>query len=118
MDSMQKRKTVIRTWETKKALCEEWKASGKTKTDFCREKNIGLSTFYSWCNQLWPEQKKERLFLPLQVKKMPSIESTKAQDQTDVELILSNGNLLRFKLPIKNLITFIQELMHATATVR
>lgn len=34
-------------WED---LVKEWQASGKSKTAFCRERKISLSSFYKWLN--------------------------------------------------------------------
>lgn len=108
------RKVTNRTWEEKKALCEEWKKSVKTKSKFCKEHAIPLATFFPWCNRLWPVTKKERSnIVPVKIKStnLPFLEVS--SEQTPIELILVNGATVRFKLTIKNLVPFIQELSHA-----
>ena len=119
MNLQTKRKVTIRTREEKQALCEQWKASGKTKSYFCKENNIPLASFFPWCNKLWPELKESAPnILPVKIiNKNASISNTQVE-QTDVELLLGTNTTIRFKLPIKNLVTFIQELSHAVATIR
>lgn len=119
MDKELKRKVTPRTWDEKKALCEEWKSSGKTKSDFCKEHNIPLATFFRCCNRLWPVSKKAKSnILPVKIINNTPFISSSSPQQTDIELILDNGAMIRFKLSIKNLVPFIQELSHAITTVR
>lgn len=109
-----------RSWEEKKTLCEQWKASGKSKRDFCKENNIPIATFFPWCNKLWPGSKKSSSnLLPIKLIDGSSLASESQGSQTEIELILGEGSAkIHFKLSNKKLITFIQELLHAVATIR
>jgi hypothetical protein len=115
-----KRKVTKRTWEERKALCEQWKASGKSKREFCRENNIPIASFFPWCDKLWPQPKKHTAnLLPIKLITTPSVASENQAMQTEIELnVAEGGPIIRFKLSIKNLVPFIQELSHAVATIR
>jgi hypothetical protein len=114
-----KRKVTIRTLEEKKALCEEWKTSGKTKREFCKENNIPIASFFPWCNKLLAESKKQEANLfPVKIINKPSISSNEPVTQTEIEISFENGLAVHFTLPIKELVTFIQELSHAITTIR
>jgi hypothetical protein len=119
MEVKSKRKVTVRTWEEKKILCEQWKNSGKTKREFCKDNNIPIASFFPWCDKLWPETKKEKTdLLPVKIINKNQTISNAEILQTDIELIFGEGPKIRFKLPIKNLVTFIQELSHAVTTIR
>lgn len=119
MEIEKKRKAKQRSWEEKKLLCEQWKASGKSKQEFCKENDIPIASFFPWCNKLWPKLKKQEINLsPVKIVNKSSRSSDSQLTQTEIELHLGSGSIIRFKLPIKNLVTFIQELSHAVATIR
>lgn len=82
-----------------KALIEEWQQSNKSILDFCREKKIAASGFYTWRNRLLSHLKPQRkndpkvqstLFVPVAVKASKTLFTPK-------ELILTypNGCQLR-----------------------
>ena len=50
MEIKTKRKITIRSCEEKKALCEEWKNSGKSKSTFCKEHNYRFGDY--WRSQI------------------------------------------------------------------
>lgn len=119
MEVKTKRKVTVRTWEEKKAICERWKASGRTKHEFCKDNDIPIASFFPWCNKLWPEAKtQETDLLPVKIINKSQSLPNEELPQTDIELIFEEGPKIRFKLPIKNLVTFIQELSHAVTTIR
>lgn len=113
-----KRKVTKRSCEERKALCEEWKASGKSKREFCRENNIPIASFFPWCNKfLRGSGEQEINMVPLKIiKQAPDMEPKKLE--IELELAIEGGHKLRFKLPIKQLVTLIQELSHAVTTIR
>jgi hypothetical protein len=112
------KRKVTRTLEEKKALCEEWKASGKTKSNFCKEKNIPLATFFPWCKKFTDTKKEVPNILPVKIINKAQVLAKAAIDQTEIELHLGSSTVVRFKLPMKEIVTFIQELSHAVATIR
>ena len=105
MEIESNRKVKKRSWEEKKALCEQWKTSGKSKREFCRENNIPIASFFPWCDKLWPKPKKHTAnLLPVKLIKTPPVVPGNQAIQTEVELNLAEGGpTIRFKLPIKNL---------------
>jgi hypothetical protein len=113
------KRKIKRTWEEREALCEQWKSSGKTKREFCRENDIPIASFFSWCSKLSLKPKKPVVnLLPIKLINTSPVETEKVT-QTEIELNLGEGGaIIRFKLPIKNLVTFIQELSHAITTIR
>ena len=116
MSIIRQPKRVLRSWDEKKILCEEWKISNKSKRDFCKEKNIPIATFFAWCNKLWPEEKKaSRQLLPVKIK---PCDFTDKSDQTEFEIILLNGSKLHFRLATKKIVSFIKELSDAATIIR
>lgn len=104
-------------WADKKAMCEQWKASGKTKSQFCKEQGIPLQTFWAWCDRLWPCPKKQSQLAKVIVvdKKNTAKEEL---NLTTVEMILPNQAIIRFKLPNQEIAMFVQEMCHANSIVR
>ena len=118
MENESARKMTKRTWEERKALCEQWEASGKSKRAFCRENNIPIASFFPWCNKFLTEpEKQETNMVPLKIiTPSPEIETKKLE--TELELTIEGGHTIRFKLPLNHLVTFIQELSHAVTIIR
>lgn len=106
------------TWEDKKRYCEKWKASGESKSQFCKNQGLALATFYGWCIKLWPPSKNKN-FSPVKIlnKKIPT-EQPIQYEHTTIEVTLANQTSIRFKLPIHTLTGFIQELSYATHIIR
>jgi hypothetical protein len=104
-------------WKGKRAICEQWKLSGKSKAQFCKEQRLSLQTFWGWCDRLWPRlNKKGRDLAPVRIiNKNDLIKNT---SQATLEISLPNQSLIHCKLSIKQLALFIQELSHATSTIR
>ena len=108
-----------RTNEDKKVICEQWKVSGKSKSQFCRELGIPLPTFCAWCDKVWlPTKKKNQHFSPLHLVNKPVIKLEEKNDLTLIEISLPSQSVISFKLSIQNLVTFVREMCHAIATVR
>lgn len=103
------------TWDEKKALCEQWKKSGKSQNTFCKEQGIAPQTFWTWCQKLWP-QKKNQLARVLVVDKK-NVEPEE-QMHTMIEIALPNNGIIRFSLPINKIASLMQEICHANTIIR
>lgn len=102
------------TWEEKKAICEQWKKSGKSQNTFCKEHDIAPQTFWTWCKKIWP-QKQNQLTRVLVVDKKNLGEEP---IHTMIEIALPNNGLIRFSLPINKIASLIQEICHANTIIR
>ena len=110
-------KNLVKSKEERQILCEEWKKSGKSKIEFCKEINIPLGTFTHWCKKLWPSAKKRAAMVPVKIVNNHLTFAENKVEDTEVRLEIRNTNVC-FKLPIKNLVTFIQKLSHAVTAIR
>ena len=111
-----KNKGRDRLKEEKQKLCDQWKVSGKSKTQFCKEIGLPLGTFAHWCKQVYPPLKKNSDILPVKIINKHPVSQ---EDTEKTKIIVSMGNTtISFKLTIKNLVPFIQELSHAVTTIR
>lgn len=108
---------VNRTWEEKKILCEQWKVSGKSKAKFCKEQDIALQTFWTWCEKLWPKAKKQNQLARVLVVNEKKLEQDESK-QTMVEIVLPNNGIIRFSLPINKIALLMQEIFHANTIIR
>ena len=66
-ESANKKAKSKKEWE---GIIEEWKGSGLSKYEYCREKKIYRSTFYKWCKKLRDEQEElgKSRFIPIIIK--------------------------------------------------
>lgn len=46
--------------EQMRALFEDWRASGKPRTTFARERNVPINTFYYWCQRFEGKRPRSR----------------------------------------------------------
>jgi len=46
------------SWEDKVNLCNDWKKTGMSKSEFARRNRLGISVFCKWCKDLWPDETK------------------------------------------------------------
>ena len=99
MDAIQPiQKPAVRSREEVSSLIEQWRASGKNKTTFCRENNLVYMTFIGWTSAKKSatakakadENAKERLsgFIPIRV--------SKTQAEIFVEINLRDGSKVIF----------------------
>ena len=47
------------TIEEKRAIVEEWMASGIARAEFCRNNGINPSTFDGWLDRFYPDMEKK-----------------------------------------------------------
>src|SRR5690348_15526883 len=108
LNALPKRKPLT---AEQKALCEQWKASGIKREEFCKKHGVPASTFYGWCNKLWPTKKFEKSsFVPI----IPLIKRPNhiSVEQSTLEISLPSQILVKISLPLRDIVTFIQELSH------
>lgn len=111
---------IQRTWKEQRAYCEEWKASGKTKSQFCRDNGIALPTFCGWCSKVWPVSKDKNQHLsPVRMVNKDEIrQKGERADRTKVEITLPSQAVICLNLSINNIAEFIQVMCHAVAIIR
>jgi transposase-like protein len=99
------------------ALCQRWKASNLSLESFCKEHGVAKSSLYTWCKKfdLNSAAKATRPnFVPL----LHTDKKIKEQEKISMELTLNNGAILHLNLSPTQAVALIQELSHATTTVR
>ena len=103
------------SWEDKVELCKRWKESGLNKSQFCNKHGLAIPTFCEWCNRVWPHSKKAKApsMTPVRV-----INQQEIEQQVVVELLLSNQATAKMSVPMTSIGKLIQELCHATDTIR
>jgi transposase-like protein len=107
------------TLEEKKEILELWKISNLSKINFCKEHGIAPSTLHKWLNPLSETLQSSIIHLtPVSVVNKKELVVKEETEQTLIELSLPSQSVMRFKLPIKDLVLFVTELTHATATIR
>lgn len=79
----------------KQELIAQWKASGKAKSTFCKEKGIGYFTFCDWVGgrKRKPSVKPKGSFLPVEIKG--------SAEQLFTQLILKNGTTVNIYQPVE-----------------
>ncbi len=106
--------------EEQKSICENWKASGISKQQFCYEHKLPTSTFYGWCAKLWSNNKPQhkKLFSP--VIPIQPLTKNKIKDKNEgiIKITLPNQAIVKVILPLKELGNLLQELCYATTIIR
>ena len=107
------------TEEAKKRFYELWKSSGMKIGAFCESHDLTKSVFYGWRQcfgdpGVSPPTPELGSFVSVRVAKEAPIHTGSAQ----VKLILPNQIELHVTLDVSGLVSFLQELCHATAIIR
>lgn len=104
------------TWPEKEELCKEWQRSGLSKTKFCSQRNINVSTFAGWCKKLWggisPIEK--NLLSPVKVTGMKD----NASESIVLEVSFPNTVMARVTATPQQFGFLLRELIDATAIIR
>ena len=53
--------TKALSWEDKVNLCNTWKKTGMSKSEFARRNRLSISVFCKWCKNLWPDESKSHI---------------------------------------------------------
>lgn len=101
--------------EEKRNYWIAWKKSGINQSEFCKANGISRSAFYQW-SQVFKEEGSEVGFSPLVIDKQLSVNST---DIIQLNIAFTHSSLqLNLAIPECRLVSFIQEISHATTIVR
>ena len=73
-----------RSAEERERLIQEWKASGKTRGEFCAERGVNVTTFHGWFKK---KPKKKSVKKP----KLARVELTAGLTGNGTEVVLPNG---------------------------
>lgn len=99
----------------KRQYCIKWEKSSSSKPDFCKKVGVSKSAFYAWYKQFKEGLLNEPIFSPITIKAEPILDK---QEGVQVEIRLPNQAQLLVTIQKPGLISFIQELCHATAIIR
>ncbi len=85
----------IFTEQQKQELIEQWKQSGKTKIDFCKEKDLKYFSFVGWSSD--KKKKKQTVahssFVPVKI--------SRNDEALFAQLTLKNGSVLNIYHPVE-----------------
>ena len=105
-------------WEEKESVCEEWHASGLSRRKFCEQKSLAISTFSGWCRRFWPSKRKSKL---CQVQ-ITHPKNAMAMESVPIPMLieLSFGHNVTARVEVigNQISLLLQELVHATTTIR
>jgi hypothetical protein len=111
--SQQPRKKLIE--KEQRQYYQFWKMSGLSKSAFCKQHAIAAGTFYAWCDRYERDSTVASGFSPI----IAAVKTASpAADSIDIELTFPNQLQVRLCLREDRLVSFLQELCHATATIR
>jgi len=105
--------------QEKQKIVSEWKKTGLSKHQFCKEKGIIPTTFYGWCRQVVIASEKGSDLAPVAVvNKKPASFLRRYSGEADAEICLPNQTIVRLRLPVETLIAVIEGLSHAPHSAR
>lgn len=107
-------KKIKFTAEERRNYYMAWKESGMSHIAFCKAKGISKSVLYKWIKK-FKKENNGRSFAPLILKKPLLSEQT---DVIQLNMNFPNQIKLSIAMPEQRLVSFIQELSHATAIIR
>jgi hypothetical protein len=131
-------KRTKRSKQDKLALCRQRQSSGLSKSAFCRQKKLPISSFAQWCYTLLDDTAAQRTenveqestnfeddSQPWQTLSVHTVDepiddpSVPENDHSEaIKITLPNGLDLYLHVPLSHLHTLISELSHATTTPR
>ena len=103
MSTMQRKSS---SKEERQQICEEWRKSGLSRTEFCKQRNMSLKKLYRW---LWEERSKAQSTTPT-IKFLPLTKPAKIQSNY-LEVLLPNGIALKLASQTVNVANLIKELL-------
>ena len=91
------------TGEERQSHCDEWKNSGLSMSEYCRQSGLAISSLSKWLSDE-PNRK-------LTINSEEKLAITNNQVSSGMEIILVSGIRLRFsKMPISELLRFVKAL--------
>jgi len=106
----------------KRKYCKEWKDSELTAAEFCRAKQLPVSSFLYWQKiyrkNVAMKSPSSAGFSPVTVKHPAALSEACESGKVDVNIQLSHGLQIHLNLSAPQLCSLIQELSDATAIIR
>ena len=103
------------TQKEKRDYYLQWERSGQSKAAFCQSVGLTKSAFYSWLHQFKQRIPSDTVFSPVTLKADPMMAS---ENIMQLEICLPNQTKVLISVQKSNVISFIQELCHATTALR
>jgi len=75
----------------RKAFLQEWKESGKSVEEYCREKNIRSTTFYGWTKRQKNNNQTENQFVEVKPKQVKVKSSAMIIKKSDLKIHILSG---------------------------
>jgi hypothetical protein len=109
---------INKTYEEQEAYCLDWKRSGLSKADYCKQNKISKSALYNWLNKF--KDTKDHKINDKDAKQPDTIKFLRLNDikqgnecgNTNVlEILLPNGVRIKVNVPGDDANIFLQELM-------
>jgi hypothetical protein len=109
-----------KTNEEREVICNVWKQSGLTQTEFCKQNNICSKSLSRWLSKFRSSDTNKNNTNSATVIKTDNIKATSFKflqvgnitpEKNFIEIILPNGINFKLTLPQNNLNNFLQELL-------
>jgi len=106
--------------DERRALCQQWKTSGLSQSEFCRQQGIALSSFHQWLSGKRlasiqpPTVKNIPAWVPLEIKSTPKT----PEEPLLMEMILPNKITLKLPIAYSKINSVIEQLCHANTVIR
>lgn len=104
--------------QEKRKIVDEWKKSGLSKHEFCKERGVITTTFYGWCKQAARagDRAENNPLAPVAVVKKSSELHGGQTGEAEAEIFLPNQAIVRLRTPVETLIAVIRGLSDASHT--
>lgn len=86
--------------EQKKSFCEEWKASGLTQSQYCRDKGLNAMTFNGWVKKFIQGEAKNKNKAESKSKFIPLSLQSSVQSQEHLEIAAANKLIIRLPITV------------------
>jgi transposase-like protein len=105
--------------DERRALCEQWKTSDLSQSEFCRQQGVALSSFYQWLSgrrldNVRLPKKNIPAWAPLEIKNTQK----NLEEPLSIEIVLPNNIMLKLSVAYSKINSVIEQLNHANTTVR
>jgi len=106
--------------DERRTLCQQWKTSGLSRSEFCRQHGVALSSFHHWLsgkrlNGVRLNLKNNQDWVPVALKTTPD---PITEETLLLEMILPNQIRLKLALPSSKINSIIEQLSHANTALR
>lgn len=106
--------------DERRALCQQWKTSGLSRSEFCRQHGVALSSFHHWLSGKRLKGARLNLkynqdWVPVTVKKTPE---PITEEPLLLEIVLPNQMRVKLAVTSSKINSIIEELSHANTALR